>query len=186
MDLFDAIKNRRSIRNFKPDPVSDKDIAIILEAARQAPSWANTQCWRFVVIKNPDTRKLLSETSPGNRGVESIKQAPVTIASCAEKNISGYYGGRKASYTGDWFMFDLGIAMEHMALAASALGLGTVHLGLFDVEKTASILEIPDSHLLVSMLPIGYPQSGITPRPRKSLSDIVNYEKFGNKDNSIP
>ena len=181
MELFDAIKNRRSIRNFKTDPVSDNDIDKILEAARLAPSWANTQCWRFIVIKDPATRNLLAATGPGNRGVEAIKQAPVTIAACAQLDSSGFYGGKKASDTGDWFMFDLGIAMEHMVLAAQALGLGTVHLGLFDTPKAASILGVPDGFRLVSMIPIGYPQQQAAPRPRKNMSEIVFSDKFGNK-----
>jgi nitroreductase len=181
MDLFDVIKNRRSIRSFKPDPVSDKDIETILESARLAPSWANTQCWRFIVVKDPAVKNLLAGTAPGNSGVEAIRQAPVAIVAYAQLDSSGFYGGKKASDTGDWFMFDLGIAMEHMVLAAHALGLGTVHLGLFDSGKAASILNIPDGYRLISMIPVGYPRQQIAARPRKALSEIVYCEIFGNK-----
>jgi nitroreductase len=180
MDLFEVILKRRSIREFKPDPVSEQDLEKILEAARQSPSWANTQCWHFIVVKDSERRSSIAATG-NNRGVLAIKNAPVLIVACAKLGISGYYGGDKGSDAGDWFMFDLGIAMEHMALAACALGLGTVHIGLFDYAKVAEILKVPKDYRLVSMLPVGHPTHHVPARTRKLISEIVSHEIFGNQ-----
>ena len=76
-------------------------------------------------------------------------------------------------------MFDSGIAMEHIALAACSLGLGTLHIGAFKPRKAESILEVPDGYRVVSMTPLGYPNQQPAPRPRKALSEIVFYDKFG-------
>jgi len=181
MELFETIKNRRSIRKYKTDPVDDKTIVTILEAARQAPSWANTQCWRFIVVRNSDTRAQLAETmSNSNPSYNSLKNAPVVIIALGAKGVSGSFGGKASTDKGDsWYMYDVALAMENLSLAAAALGLGTVHIGLFDTKKVASILGIPDEYAVVTMTPLGYPEYQPNPRPRKEFHEIVSYEKFG-------
>jgi nitroreductase len=188
MDMLETIKNRRSIRKYKPDPVDDKTLETILDAARLAPSWANTQCWKFVVIRNENTKSLISETlfahaSLGmNPASKAIKAAPVLIVACAEKGIAGIDRGKPSTDKGDsWYMFDIGSAMENLVLAAASLGLGTVHVGLFDSVKVAQIIEVPDNYYVVSMTPLGYPEFQPNPRPRKELSEIVFHDKFGEK-----
>jgi len=186
MNLIEAIKTRRSIRKYKTDPVDDKTIETVLEAARLAPSWANTQCWRFVVVKDAETRNKIADTlvvNPtvgANPAVNAIRTAPVTIVACAEKGVSGCFNGKPATEKGDtWYMYDVALAMENLVLAAHALGLGTVHVGLFDAGKVASILNIPANFYVVAMTPLGYPEFQPNARPRKALSEIVFYEKFG-------
>jgi nitroreductase len=188
MDALEAIKNRRSIRKYKNDPVDDKTLAIVLEAARQAPSWSNTQCWRFVVIRDGVTRAALAETVVAvptlgaNPATNAIRTAPVVIVACAQKEISGYFNGKTATDKGEyWFMFDVALAMENLVLAAAALGLGTVHVGLFDNRKVAEIVGLPDNVCVVEMSPLGYPEFQPNPRPRKEMAEIVFYEKFGQK-----
>src|SRR4030043_280861 len=95
MELFETIKNRRSIRRYKTDPVSDEKINAILEAGRWAPSWANSQCWRFIVVRDADIKSKLADTAFGvadrpNRASEAFRQAPVVIVACAELGKSGY------------------------------------------------------------------------------------------------
>ena len=99
MDVFDAIKTRRSIRKYKPDPVSDEDLQKIIEAAHWAPSWGNTQCWRFIVVRDADIKARVGETlykvrfEDGwldNAAAEAIVQAPVLIAVCAQKDLAGF------------------------------------------------------------------------------------------------
>ncbi len=186
MDIFEAISTRRSIRKYKTDPVDDRTVETILEAARQAPSWANTQCWRFIVVRNSDTKTQLAEAllsfNPAQKpnAYDAVKNAPVVIVAVAEKGVSGSYGGKTTTDKGDtWYMYDVALAMENLSLAAAASGLGTVHLGLFDVPKVASILGIPDSYAVVTMTPLGYPEVQPSPRPRKELTEIVFHEKFG-------
>ena len=188
MDTLDAIKNRRSIRKYKADSVDDKTLETVLDAARLAPSWANTQCVRFVVVRNADTKARLAETlapNPNlgaNPAVNAFKMAPLVIVACAEKNISGCFNGNPATDKGEyWFMLDVGLAMENLVLAAASLGLGTVHVGLFDSPKVAAILSVPDNYCVVEMTPLGYPEFQPNPRPRKSLPEIAFHEKFGQK-----
>lgn len=186
MDTIEAIKNRRSIRKYKSDPVDDKTLEVILDSARLAPSWANTQCWKFIVIRDVATKSKLAETiqTPPylniNPSANAIKIAPVVIVAIAQKQVSGYFDGRAVTNKGDyWFMFDVALAMQNLMLAATALGLGTVHVGLFDTEKVAAILEIPDNYHIVEITPLGYPEFQPNQRPRKTLNEIVFHEQFG-------
>jgi nitroreductase len=189
MDILEAIKNRRSIRKYKADPVDDKTLETILDAARLAPSWANTQCWRFIVIRDSNLKIQLAETltppAPGmaaNPSLNAMRNAPVVIVACAEKGIAGFYGGKPTTDKGDsWYMFDVALAMENLMLAATALGLGTVHIGQFDSPKAASLLGIPENFAIVEMTPVGYPEFQPNPRPRKTMAEVVFKDKFGQK-----
>ncbi len=181
MDTIEAIKGRRSIRKYKPTPVDDRTIETVLDAARVAPSWANSQCWKFIVIRDVSTKEQLVTTfHPLNGAPEAVKQAPVLIVACAELKKSGYYQGQAMTDKGDWMMYDIGVAMENLVLAAQSLGLGTVHVGLFDAQKANNILGVPEGFTVVAMTPLGYPDQEPKPRPRKELKDIVFHEKFGN------
>jgi len=185
MEVFEAIKTRRSIRKYKPTPVDDKTLEQVMEAAQWAPSWANTQCWRFMVIREPAMKAELADTLRGSRpestnpATDAIKNAPLVIVACAEKKRSGHYHGEPSTDKGDgWLMFDVALAMQNLVLAAHALGLGTVHVGLFDAKKAESILGIPEGYCVVEMTPLGYPDQEAKAPPRKELSEIVFYEKF--------
>jgi nitroreductase len=181
MDVLEAIKNRRSVRQYKDTPVTDEVLNKVLEAARWAPSWANSQCTRYVVVKDAATKAKLAETiNKGNPSTEALKNAPIVIVACAELKKAGYYKGEVSTDRGDWFMFDEGIAMENLALAAHALGLGTVHVGFIpDSKKVEEILGTPEGVVAVEMTPLGYPSADTKAPPRKELSDIVFYEKYG-------
>ena len=182
MDTFEAIYNRRSVRQYKDTPVSDDMLNKVLDAARWAPSWANTQCTRYVVVKDPAVKARLAETlNKGNPATEAIKQAPLVIVACAELGKSGYYKGAIVTDRGEeWFMFDVGIAMQNLALAAQALGLGTAHVGYIpDSKKVDEILGLPGGVVSVEMTPLGYPSSEAKAPPRRELADIVFYEKYG-------
>ena len=181
MDTFDAIHSRRSIRQYKETPVPDDILNKVLEAARWAPSWANTQCTRYVVVKDPAMKEKLAEAlNRGNPSTEAIKHAPIVIVACAELRKSGFYKGVVSTDKGEWYMFDAGIAMENLALAAQALGLGTVHVGFIpDSKKVDEILGLPEGVVSVEMTPLGYPAAEGKAPPRKELAEIVFYEKYG-------
>jgi nitroreductase len=188
MELMETIKGRRSIRSYTSKPVDDKTLETILEAARQAPSWHNTQCWRFIVVRDSQIRNKLADTAiemaqgKPNRAAEAMRITPVAIVVCAEMRKSGYYIKEpKGPVTdkGDWYMYDVALAMQNLTLAAHALGLGTVHTGAFDAIKAAEILGVPEGYAVVSMTPLGYPDEAPNPRPRKELAEIVFYDKFG-------
>jgi nitroreductase len=187
MDVIQAIKERRSVRKYRPDPVSDEELNTVLEAARWAPSWTNTQCWRFVVVREPETKQRLAAAlkplpSGGpNPAAAAITGAPVVIVSCAQLGRSGYYRGEPSTDRGDWFMFDVALAMQNLTLAAHSLGLGTVHVGLFDDKAVAEALDVPEGIAVVSLMPLGRPDETPKAPPRKELSDIVFREKYGAK-----
>jgi nitroreductase len=187
MDVMQAIKGRRSIRKYKPDPVSDEAVNTILEAARWAPSWANNQCWRFVVVREPGTKRELAGalkrvgSGAENPATAAVREAPVVIVSCAELGKSGYYKGEPMTDKGDWFMFDVALAMQNLTLAAYAMGLGTVHVGLFDAREVGRILEVPKGIEVVDMTPLGYPDESPGAVRRKDLADIVFQGKYGKK-----
>jgi nitroreductase len=179
MDLMEAIKGRRSLRKYKPDPVPEKALQIVTEAIRWTPSWANTQCWEVIVVKDPKVKSELSTALPkGNPALSSMTEAPFVLILCGKKGISGYYKGQPATEKGDWLMFDTGLAMQNLCLAAHALGLGTVVVGMFDHKKVEEILGVPQNVEVVAMTPLGYPATeGSAPR-RKEISEFVHYESY--------
>lgn len=189
MNVFEAIRNRRSIRRYKTDPLDDKTVQTILEAAHWAPSWGNMQCWRFIVVRNPEIKSQVADTLTRikidnelveNAATRAMKQAPVLIVLCAEMNKAGCRtDGTPVTDKGDyWYMFDIALAMENLALAAHALGLGTVIVGGFDAPKVAKILGVPSGFCVVTMTPLGVPDHKGQVSPRKQLSDVLYKEKF--------
>ena len=189
MEVFEAIKTRRSIRQQKPDPIDDETLLKILEAARWAPSWANTQCWRFIVVRDSNLKAQVADslskrkrpdgTISENAATSAVTEAPVLIVACAEMGKAGYRDAAPVTDKGDWYMFDIALSMQNLVLAAHALGLGTVIIGSFDAKKVAEILGVPEGFCVVAMTPLGFPaQEGRAPH-RKELSEIVSYDKYG-------
>ncbi len=206
MDVREAIQKRRSIRRFKPDPVSDELIQQLLESARLAPSGSNTQPWRFIVVKDPETRQKLQTASYNQR---HVGQAPVIIACCADIKAFGEFPERideliaagalpaktrevfvpslkKGGMNADikWHLLiaatgNTDIAIEHIVLHAVELGLGTCWVRWFDDNKVKEILEIPNNIEIIALLPLGYPAEEPPQRPRFTLEKIVYCEKYG-------
>lgn len=180
MEVYEAIESRRSIRKYKADPIDDATLYRVLEAGRLAPSWDNTQCWRFIVVRDTGIKSELAGTLPANNpACNAIKNAPVVIVACARLGESGYLDGKLSSDKGDWYMFDVALAMQNMVLEAQSLGLGTVYVGWFNEAKATEILEIPEGHCILAMTPLGFSSSHPKPMPRKSLEEIISYDKFG-------
>jgi nitroreductase len=179
MDLTDVIKGRRSIRKYKSDPVPEEVLQIVMEAVRWAPSWANSQCCELIVVKDPKVKSdLATALSKTNPSLSSMTEAPLVLVLCGIKGISGYYKGQPTTEKGDWLMFDTGLAMQNLCLAAHSLGLGTVVVGNFNHQKVAEILGVPQNIEVVAMTPLGYRATeGSTPK-RKELSQFVFYDKY--------
>jgi len=182
MELMEAIIGRRSIRSYKPDPVSEEKLLTILEALRWAPSCANTQCWEVIVVKDPKKKSELTTALPkGNPALSSITEAPIILVLCGKKGVSGFKKGAVATVKGDWLMFDTGLAMQNLCLMAYALGLGTVIIGLFDHKKVEEILRVPPEIEVVAMTPLGYPATEPKAPKRKEFSEFVFYDVYGSK-----
>jgi len=169
MDVYEAIHKRRSVRAYQNRPVEDEKLRRIFEAARLAPSAANRQPWKFVLVKDRKRRQDLAEAAHGQ---SFVGEAPVVIAAVALRpdyimscDVPGY-------------AVDLAIAVDHITLAAVAEGLGTCWIGAFNQERAREILEIPENYKIVALLPLGYPADEGGPKMRKPLEEIICYEKF--------
>jgi nitroreductase len=190
METLAAIAGRRSIRKYKSDPVDDATLAKILEAVRQAPTWANTQCWRLVVVRDKEIKNRLADTmfafpNRPNVTAEGVRTAPIAVAFCAELNRSGYSFAEPKKPSTDkgeyWFMFDTALAMENFCLSAHSLGLGTVIIGAFNPKAAAEVLKLPPGYAVVALSPLGYPDEAPAARPRKELAETVFKNEFGAK-----
>ena len=181
MDIVRVIKERGSIRKYKKDTVPDEIIIDIIDAARVAPSWANTQVCQYIIIKDQKTKELLSDTlTTTNPARAALIDAPVAICLVAKRGVSGFYRGEPSTdKEGYWFMFDAGIAMEHIVLTAWNFGLGTVHVGAVDAKKAEAVLKIPEDFSIVGMTPLGYFDDIPKPTPRKKLEEITHVDSFG-------
>ena len=180
MDILKAIGERRSVRKYRSDAVPEEILVEILNAARNSPSWANTQAPRFIVIKDRGIMQALSETLPRtNPAKNAVATAPCVICIIAKKKESGYFKGQPATDKGDWFMFDAGIAMEHIVLAAWNFGLGTVHVGMFDAKAAQEILKVPEDFAVVELTPVGYFDEIPKATPRRPLKESVSLDIFG-------
>ncbi|MDA3835043.1 MAG: nitroreductase family protein [Spirochaetales bacterium] len=179
-EVIKAIKERRTVRNFEDKPISDDVLKTVLEAIQWAPSWANTQCWEVVVVKDPDIKtRLQDEAIPkSNPAHKAVGNAPVVLAMCARLNESGYYKNNVTTKFGDWFMFDLGLAAQNLSIAAHAMGLGSVIMGLFEQDKAAAVLNLPENHELVTLIPMGYPSKVPSAPKRREMEEFTREDTF--------
>lgn len=213
-NLIDAtmkiIQDRRSIREYTPEPVSDQDLDLILEAARQAPSGENAQPWRFIVVKNPETRKKLGALAGGGSGrrftaefvTKKMQERFVNLQDEAKKRAAfeKLTSGQVSTFLADapvniivcgkkdvWDLpFDTSAAIENILLMVTALGLGACWviapcIDIRDEERIKHILDIPEGYKAISILSVGHPTRPHRPRPRISIKDLVFSEKWGEK-----
>ena len=178
-DIMDTILGRRSVRRYQEKDVPDDLLAKTLEAARWAPSWANTQPWKFVVVKDISIKEKIQKTvSPRNPSSPAVANAPVLLVVCGQLKKSGYYKDEYPTKFGDWLMYDLGLATENLCLAAHESGLGTVIVGLFDHDRVGEIVKLPDDHEVLVLIPLGYPdQEPKTPK-RREIKEFVHYDMY--------
>jgi len=165
MSLLDLILNRRSIRRYESKDIPEEVLQQILEAGRQAPSAANRQPVRFVVVTDHSILKNLCDTLI----TRFIKSVPVAIAGCADV---------KSLLTGKWAIVDATIAMQNMVIAAWASGIGSCWIGACNEEKVRKLLNIPDKWKFVALLTLGYPAEQPKPRKKKKFEDLFNFNSF--------
>jgi len=179
MEVFEAIRTRRSIRSYEEKPVEEEKIRKILKAARLAPSAGNRQSWRFILITDPKVKDRLIEVKekrmpphvrPPRRG--GPLSAPVVIVGCAVPSDS--FPGT------DFWKIDVAIALQNLVLAAWEEGLGTCWLGVFhEEEEVKEVLGIPKEARVVAMIALGYPAEKKGPvTDRKPLDEIVRYNHW--------
>ena len=169
MDVYEAIKERRSIRSYKPDPVSQEAMDRVLDAFRSAPSTANKQPWKVIVVQDTALKEQVMAASSYQT---FLTEAPCLIVACGLPN-AGRIGGYASST-----LVDVAIAMDHLTLAAHAEGLGTCWIGAFQEEEVKSALNIPDPVRVVAISPLGHPAVRGGPFRRKELPEVVCYDRW--------
>ncbi|MBN1247223.1 MAG: nitroreductase family protein [Anaerolineae bacterium] len=170
MEFFDLIKTRRSVRAYKPDPVEASQLDQILEAARWAPTAANRQPFRVMVIKTAGREAELGRIYERNWFVE----APLVLCVCGVEA-----EGWVRRYDGKSYLdVDAAIVMDHIVLAATALGLGTCWIAAFDPEAASEVLALPPDVEPIIFTPLGVPDDRPGIKRRKALEDIVKYDTW--------
>ncbi|MCE5276653.1 MAG: nitroreductase family protein [Planctomycetaceae bacterium] len=168
MDFYDVIQRRCSVRKYQNRPVEDDKLTRILNAGRLAPSGRNRQEWKFVVVREEDTRAALAAASEQ----PWLARAPVIIA------VAGLNPDRVMSCGIAADPVDCAIAIDHMVLAATAEGLGACWVGHFSQEACCQILDVPATAKIIEMLAMGYSDQACAPKTRKGLDEVVSYERF--------
>ncbi|MFH0963586.1 MAG: nitroreductase family protein [Planctomycetota bacterium] len=171
MDVMKAIGERFSCRAYLEKEVEEAKLKRVLEAARLAPSARNMQDWSFVVVRDRETRRKLSDCAKGQK---YVAQAPVVIAAVGT-NIE--YTMTCGHHT---FLIDVTIAVDHLTLAAVEEGLATCWIGAFHEDQVRSLLGIPGTCRVVALLPLGYPaERAPKMKSRMALEEIVRRERWG-------
>ena len=168
MTLLDIIRKRYSCRAYKQIPVEQEKLDQIFEAARLAPSAKNLQDWRFVVVTD---EKIKQELAQATNRPDAFEKAGAIIAACSNSDYIMRCGQPVAP-------IDISIALEHIALQAAELGLGTCWIGSFDTEKVRTVLAIPDDIQIIELMTLGYTDDKPKEPVREPVENIVCFDKW--------
>jgi nitroreductase len=167
VDVFEAIRQRQSIRTFQTREIEPDKLQAVLSAMNQAPSAGNLQAYQVWLIRDRAHRELLARAALEQ---EFIAQAPVVLVFCAAPARAAKYGARGETL---YALQDATVAVAYAQLAAAALGLGTCWVGAFNEELAAKAVQLPPDQRPVSILPIGYPAENTRRTPRRPLAELV-------------
>lgn len=170
--MLDIIRQRRSIRDYSEEKVSETDLNDILEAIRLSPTWKNKQCFEVIVVSDKSIQKAIGEIVKNNPCENAYTNATYTLLLIADPTKSGNRDGKP------YYMADSAIAMEHAILTATSLGLATCWVGVFPEAQLKELLNIPTNYRIVGMTPLGYANEKVQPRPRRTIEEIVHKNKF--------
>jgi len=173
MDIYEVIKKRKSVRNYRSNPISNEVLMRILDTARFAPSSRNSQEYKLIVVKDPGK---IEEISKAAFGINFIKEAPIVIAGVSlnpnevmENNVPSY-------------PVNVAIILDHITLLAVAEDLGSCWITSFNQEEMKEILNVPEEYKIVALLTLGMPYDDAAVKTRKKLGEIVCFESFKDKD----
>jgi len=169
MNFNELINKRYSVRSYKTEPVEEEKLAQVLNAARLAPTATNRQPFQFVVIHTAGREAELKRIY----GKEWLSQAPVVICVCSVPSQAWSRMDNK-----NYNQVDAAIAMDHLILAATDLGLGTCWVAAFDPAAAREILRLPEGVEPIAFTPIGYPADQPKEKKRKDLSELIRYERW--------
>ena len=176
MEVLEAIKNRRSVREYSNRAITPGSYKRLKSALRYAPSACNFQPWRFILVEDAELRSKVAQACKGQMW---MAQAPVIVAACgfaeqAYQKMGGY---------GNSIDIDVGIALDHLSLAAVAEGLGTCWIGAFHEQQVKELLSIPSEAKVVALMPVGYPASEELNHPvqenkRKKAEEVFRVDGY--------
>ena len=169
MDCLQTMRERRSIRRYKQEPVSEEQLGLVLEAAQNAPSWKNQQPWTYVVLHDRQQIQALKQATGGNPKGNAYENADYFLVVCADPERSGNREGKP------YYMTDIGITLTQVTLAAAALGVGA-----FPEQPVKALLGIPYHIRVVAITPLGVPEEAPEKRPRKPMNQVAYAEAWGN------
>jgi len=172
MEFYDVIQHRRAVRRYKEGTIDKAVWQRIMEATRRAPSWANRQCWRFIFITDRNTMMELGRIRNYRPDKSCYEKVGAIAVACADPTASGHMDGK------DYYMLDVGIAMEHLVLAATAEGLGTCWIGAIDEQPIKQLLNIPSQYRVVAFTPIGYADEQPPLRDRLPIEEIFHQDRW--------
>jgi len=176
LDVFEAIRNRRSVRAFTSETVSEEEVKRLVDAGRWAPSAGNIQPWEFIIVRDAKIKRRLVIAALDQTFIE---EAPVVIVVCADERQSSMgYGSRGLTL---YCLQDTAAAIQNMLLAAYTLGLGTCWIGAFHEEEARKVLKVPFDVRPIAIIPVGYPAEKPSAPPKRSIREITHYETFGRK-----
>ncbi len=164
MDTLQAIRERRSVRRYRPEPIPEEDLASIIEAGHVAPSAANRQPWKFIVVTDSEQKAALAQAC---RGQTWMADAACILVGVGLPEVSA-----------KWYRVDVAIAMQNMVLAAWSLGYGTCWIGAFDPDQVKQVCEIPEGADVVALTPIGVPAVSPGTQSRKEVAEVFAHGKF--------
>jgi nitroreductase len=169
MDFQELIKNRYSVRSYQDKAVEEDKLQKVLEAACTAPTAANKQPFKLIVVKTQGRKEDLKRIYPA----EWFSEAPLVICACAIPS-KGWTRRDGRCYV----EVDVAIAMDHLILAATNLGLGTCWIAAFDAQAAREVLKLPQGVEPLLFTPIGYPADEPQSKSRKELTELVSYEHW--------
>ena len=177
MNTIDCIKTRRSIRKFTPQKVTADVIGQIVSSALYAPSWKNSQTTRYIAVLDEELKTRLANDCMMDfqYNVQTANGAPAIVVVTTVNGRSGYErdGSPTTSKGSHWQSFDAGIAAQTFCLAAHEAGLGTVIMGIFDENKVADLIGVPDGQSVSALIAIGYAADEPVAPPKKSVEDLL-------------
>ncbi len=178
MNTIECINTRRSIRKFTEEPVAHDVIQKIVEAAAMAPSWKNTQITRYTVVESKELKDKIAAEATIPFNADTINSAAAVVAVSVVKNRCGYErdGSFSTVKKDSWQMFDAGVAVQTFCLAAHEYGIGSVVMGIFDYDKVAQMVEMPQTQEMVALVAIGHPAENPEVPKRKTVEDLLTYK----------
>jgi len=179
--MIDAIQNRRSIRKYKDQPVEEEILLKIIDCGRLAPSDTNTQPWNFIIVRSEEMRTKLAQVSHKQ---DWMLSAPVFIVCVADIRVATtdigplHINEETSGIAPKQIILDTAIAGENIVLAAESMGLGTCWVSWYVQDEIRPVLGIPSDKYVVAIITMGYPDQTPKPRPRRSLEEVIRYERW--------